>query len=238
MEQSDLKLIPLRCPECGGEINSKEEDRVYFCYVCGIGFEIVRNKFKKVNVIYAKPKSEFKSKIYYYLPFWQISTTISIKKQYSLNYEDIPEELLKVDNFSKLLTGLFKEKDARKKMMFFVPAFGITNRYQLMDEPGFQFTVDPPELEKGTPKDMVGAEYTIRDALDLAKVMFLSIQAHSRIEILGADIDFEFHKYRIAGIPFYEDGALLIGGIKGFRIFKDALKNWDEIKEQLNRRHN
>jgi len=238
LEQSDLKLIPLRCPECGGDINSKEEDRVYFCYVCGLGFEIVRNKFKKVNVIYAKPSHEFTGKTLYYLPFWQILATISIKKQYSLDYKDIPEELLKVDNFSRLLTGLFKEKNARKKVTFFVPAFGITNRYQLMDEPGFQFTVDPPKLEKGTTRDMVGAEYTISDALDLAKVMFLSIQAHSRIEVLDADIDFEFHKYRIAGIPFYEDDALLVDGIKGFRIFKDALKKWDEIKEQLNGRHN
>lgn len=238
MEQSDLKLIPLRCPECGNDINSKEEDRVYFCYVCGLGFEIFGNKFKKVNVIYAKPSHEFTSKILYYLPFWQILTTVSIKAQYSLSYEDIPEEILKVDNFSRLLMGLFKKKDAREKMVFFIPAFGITNRYQLMDEPGFQFTVDPPKLENGTPRDMVGAEYTIFDALELAKVMFLSIQAHSRIEIFDANIDFEFHQYKIAGIPFYEDGALLVDGIKGFRIFKDALKKWDAIKDQLNGRQN
>lgn len=28
-------------------------------------------------------------------------------------------------------------------------------------------------------------------------------------------------------------GGLLIYGVKGFRIFKDALKKWDEIKKQL-----
>jgi len=69
LEQSNLKLIPLRCPECGGEINSDEE-RVYFCSVCSLGFEIFGNKFKKVDVSYAKPMSELNNKIFYYLPFW------------------------------------------------------------------------------------------------------------------------------------------------------------------------
>ncbi len=233
MEQSDLKLIPLRCPECGGEINSGEEDRVYFCSVCSLGFEIFGNKFKKVDVIYAKPMSELNNKIFYYLPFWQILTTISIKEQYALKYDDIPEELLRSKHFSKFLTGLFKEKDAKKKMIFFVPAFSITNRYQLMDEPGFQFTVDPPKIQSVKPVDMVGAEYTLSDAKDLATVMFFSIQAHTKIDILNVDIDFEFHCYRITGIPFYEGGGLLVDGVKGFRIFKDAFKKWDEIKEQL-----
>lgn len=27
--------------------------------------------------------------------------------------------------------------------------------------------------------------------------------------------------------------GVLVDGVKGFRIFKDALKKWDEIKEQL-----
>jgi len=233
MEQSDIKLIPLRCPECGKEINSKEEDRIYFCHVCGLGFEIVGDDFRKVDVIYAQPEHEVDNKPVYYLPMWEILTTISIKEQYSLTYKDIPSELLKSEQFIKLITDLFREKDAKKKMIFFVPAFGITNRYQLMDEPGFQFTVDPPKLKRGKPRDMVGAEYTLSDAKELATVIFLSIQAHTKANIIDADIDFEFHKYRIAGIPFYEEEGLLVDGIKGFRIFKDALKSWNEIKNHL-----
>jgi len=235
MGQNDIKLIPFRCPECGEEIDSKEEDCVYFCSVCGLGFQLEVDRFKKVDVIYAKPLKEVGKRPLYYLPMWQIQTTISIKEQYSLNYQDIPEELLINRRFSKLLTGLFKDRNAEKKMIFFVPAFGITNRYQLMDEPGFQFTVDPPKLIGTTPKHMIGAEYTHKDAKELTRVMFLSIQAHTRVDILNADIDFVFRRYRIAGIPFYEEEGLLVDGIKGFRIFKDALKNWDEIKKHLKR---
>ncbi|MCK4422432.1 hypothetical protein KAW18_00885 [candidate division WOR-3 bacterium] len=233
MVLDDIRLMPLQCPGCGKEINSKEEDCVYFCSECGKGFQIIENKFKKVDVIYAKPEIEISDKQLYYLPMWQLMTTISIKDKYTLEHKDIPEEILKNRQFTSLLTSLFKEKDARKKMIFFVPAFGVTNRYQLMDHPGFQFTVDPPRLKGGAPVDMIGAEYSLDDAKEIAKVMFLSIQAHTRSVILDADIDFEFRRYRIAGIPFFEEEGLLVDGIKGFRIFKDALKSWDEIKEGI-----
>ncbi|MEA1913645.1 MAG: hypothetical protein U9N06_07485 [candidate division WOR-3 bacterium] len=233
MDLNDIKLIPLRCPECGGAIDSKEEDRIHFCSVCGSGFQVVGDKFKKVDVLYAKPQITLENKIFYYLPMWEILTTVSLKMKYSVNLEDLPEEIIRNRKFSELLTSLFNEKEAKKKMIFFVPAFGVTNRYHLMDQPGFQFTVNPPKLEKDSPKNMVGAEYSLEDAEEIAKVMFLSIRAHTRADILDANINFDFHRYRIVGIPFFEEKGMLVDGIKGYRIFKDALRDWDRLKKHV-----
>lgn len=230
MEIGEIKLIPLRCPECGSDIDSREDDRIFFCMNCGKGFQLEGDKFKEIGVLYAKPEIEVNSKQLYYLPMWQILTEVSLQKKYVIDPEELPEEILKKKKFTKMLTGLFNEERARKKMIFFVPAFGVTNRYHLMDHPGFQFTVDPPKLKKGRPRDMVGAEYSFEDAVEIARVMFLSIQSHTGRDILEAEVEYNFIRYRIAGIPFFEDEGMLVDGIKGFRIFKDALKDWDSLK--------
>lgn len=224
MEVDDIKLIPLKCPECGENIESKEEDRVFFCPSCGMGFQLTGDKLKKINVIFAEPQIDTNGKQLYYLPMWQILTLVYIDKKYSMNPRDLPREILEKEKFSRMLTELFNKEKAHEKIIFFVPAFGVTNRYQLMDAPGIQFTVDPPELKSGKPREMIGAEYSIEDAKEIARVMFLSIQSHAGSDILDAEIEFDFRRYRIAGIPFFEDKGMLVDAIKGYRIFKDALR--------------
>jgi len=236
MATTDIKLIPLRCPDCGKDIESGEDDLVHFCSNCGSGFEVVLDKFKKVNIIFVKPKEEFANKKLYYLPMWQILSKISINKKLNIDISQIPTEILANDRFTSFLAGLLKKEKPIDKMMFFVPAFGVTNRYQLMDQPGYLFTVKPPKLESDSPKDMVGAEYSLEDAIELAKVMFLSIQYHTDKGLMGlkgADITFDYEKARIAGIPFYEEKGMLVDGLKGYKIFKNALKDWDKIKAKL-----
>jgi len=233
MGMTDIKLIPLRCPDCGKDIQSGEDDLVHFCANCGSGFEVVLDKFKKVNVIFVKPQEEFENKKLYYLPMWQILSKISVDKKHSIDVTQLPPEILTNERFASLFVGLFNKDKAKDKMMFFVPAFGVTNRYQLMDQPGFQFTINPPELKSDSPKDMVGAEYSLDDATEIAKVMFLSIQFHTDTGLMGADITFDFEKARIAGIPFYEEEGMLVDAIKGYKIFKNALKDWEKIKAKL-----
>jgi hypothetical protein len=230
---SDIKLIPLRCPECGVDIESEEDDVVHFCSNCGSGFEVSLDNFKKVDVVFVKPETKVKTKTLYYLPLWQIPTDIYIEKKYNIDVTQLPPEILIDERFSRFFVDLFNKEKAKERMTFFVPAFGVTNRYQLMDEPGFKFTIEPPELESDSPKDMVGAQYSLEDAKELAKTMFLSIQSNTSASIMDADIVFDFGKARITGIPFYEEEAMLVDAIKGYRIFKDALSGWEKIKSKL-----
>jgi len=236
MGMTDIKLIPLRCPDCGNDIESGEDDLVHFCSNCGSGYEIILDKLKKVNVIFAKPQEGIENKKLYYLPMWQILSKISIDKKPKIDISQIPPEIMSNDRFASFLVGLLKKEKPIDKMMFFVPAFGVTNRYQLMDQPGYLFTVKTPKFEKDSPKDMVGAEYSLEDAVELAKVMFLSIQYHTDKGLMGlkgADITFNYEKARIAGIPFYEEEGMLVDGIRGYKIFKNALKDWEKIKAKL-----
>jgi predicted RNA-binding Zn-ribbon protein involved in translation (DUF1610 family) len=236
MGMTDIKLIPLRCPDCGKDIQSGEDDLVHFCSNCGSAYEVVLDKFKKVNVIFVKPEKKFENKKLYYLPMWQILSKITVKKKQNIDVSQLPPEILSNERFTNFFVGLLNKENPIDKMMFFVPAFGVTNRYQLMDQPGFLFTVNPPKFESDSPKDMVGAEYSLEDAIELAKVMFLSIQYSTDKGLMGlrgADIEFDYQKARIAGIPFYEEEAMLVDGLRGYKIFKNALKEWEKIKAKL-----
>jgi hypothetical protein len=236
MAKTDIKLIPLRCPDCGKDIQSGEDDLVHFCSNCGSAYEISLDKFKKVPVIFVKPKEEIENKKLYYLPMWQILSKITVKKKQNINLSQIPPEILSNELFTNFFVGLLKKEKPIDKMMFFVPAFGVTNRYQLMDQTGYLFTANPPKFKSDSPKDMVGAEYSLKDAIELAKVMFLSIQYHTDNGLMGlegADIEFNYEKARIAGIPFYEEEGMLVDGLRGYKIFKNALKEWEKIKAKL-----
>lgn len=236
MEMIDIKLIPLRCPDCGNDIQSGEDDIVHFCSNCGSGYEVILDKLKKVKVVFAKPQEEIENKKMYYLPMWQILSKISIDKKPKIDISQIPTEIMSNDLFASFLAELINKEKPIDKMMFFVPAFGVTNRYQLMDQPGYLFTVKTPKFKKDSPKDMVGAEYSLEDAVELAKVMFLSIQYHTDKGLMGlkgADITFDYEKARIVGIPFYEKEGMLVDGLRGYKIFKNALKDWEKIKSKL-----
>lgn len=238
MGTTDIKLIPLRCPDCGKDIRSGEDDLVHFCSSCGSGFEVDLDKFKKVHVLFVKPQKEIENKKFYYLPMWQILSKVSIDKKPGIDVSQIPKEVLSDERFTSFLVGLIKKEEPIDKMMFFVPAFGVTNRYQLMDQPGYLFTVTPPTFESDSPKDMVGAEYSLEDAVELAKVMLLSIQYHTDKGLMGlrgADITFNYEKARIVGIPFYEEEGMLVDALRGYRIFKNALKDWENIRSKLER---
>jgi predicted RNA-binding Zn-ribbon protein involved in translation (DUF1610 family) len=236
MAMTDIKLISLRCPDCGQGIESGDDDVVHFCANCGKAFEVIQDKFKKVGVIFAKPKEEYAEVKLYYLPMWQILSRISIKKKHSIDVSQLPREILANRRFASVYAELLNKEKPIEKMIFFVPAFGVTNRYQLMDQPGLKFTVNPPELKSDSVKNMVGAEYSLLDAIELAKDMFLSIQYKTDTGLTGlrdSDIKFDYKKARIAGIPFYEEKGMLIDALQGHRIFKNGLKAWDRIKEKL-----
>lgn len=230
---TDIKLIPLRCPDCGANIESGEDDLVHFCTNCGSGFEVTLDKYKKVKVIFVKPKEEFSNRKLYYLPMWQILSRISVKKKHNIDISQLPKEVLANERFTDLYAELINKEKPIEKMVFFVPAFGVNNRYQLMDQPGLKFTINPPKLKSDSPKNMIGAEYSLEDAIELAKDMFLSIQYQTDQGTTGlkdADMKFEYKKSRIAGIPFYEEKGMLIDALKGYQIFKNALKDWKRIK--------
>lgn len=236
MEMTDIKLIPLRCPSCGQDIESGDGDLVHFCSNCGDGFEALRDRLKKINVIFAKPEEEFAGVRLYYLPMWQILSRVSVKKKHSIDVSQLPKEILENERFASVYAELLNEEKPIEKMIFFVPAFGVTNRYQLMDQPGLRFTVNPPKLESDSPKTMIGAEYSLQDAIELAKDMFLSIQFQTDSGITGledADIKFDCKKARIAGVPFYEEKGMLVDALEGYKIFKNALKAWERIKAKL-----
>ncbi|MCD6385765.1 hypothetical protein J7M23_08310 [Candidatus Sumerlaeota bacterium] len=70
-EATQIKVIPLICRNCGSALSGAEEDILFFCPRCRVGWEISGSSFKERKVFYAKPrKKDQRFEKLIYLPFW------------------------------------------------------------------------------------------------------------------------------------------------------------------------
>ena len=101
-----------------------------------------------------------------------------------------------------------------------------------MDDPGFFYTISPPEIEKDEPKEMVGGKYTLEDVVHLAESILFEVEKKSST-LMGYDFKIDVKSYRILGIPFFEEAPFLVDGLKGKKIFSDAVTEISQIKKLL-----
>lgn len=68
---TEIKVIPLICRNCAATLSGAEDDILFFCPRCRIGWELSGNSFKERKVFYAKPqKIDYQIEKLIYLPFW------------------------------------------------------------------------------------------------------------------------------------------------------------------------
>lgn len=225
----EIKLLPLICPECGRDIIACERDNLYFCSGCGRGFEVRGGDWKSIETKYAKPLIEFSTSPIY-LPFWHLKTEVKFEQSVSMKDISIVEAVLKFPEFTDKMTKLLEPKNSEVSMDFFVPAFGTTNRWLLMDDIGLFYTISSPEIVQNTPKEMVGGKYSADDALKLCNSILFSIESKTS-KLIGYDFEISLKSYKIIGVPFFENNVFLIDGLMGKKIFADGIENFEEIKE-------
>jgi len=224
----EIKLLPLICPECGRDIIACEQDNLYFCSGCGKGFEITGGEWKEVETIYARPVIQSSSSSIY-LPFWFLKTKVKLEQSVSIKDIEVVEAVSRIPEFNTKLTELLEPKNSEILMDFFVPAFGTTNRWLLMDDIGFAYTVSPPEIHEDASKEMVGGKYSPEDALKLCNSILFSIEGKTS-RLLGCDFKIELITHKIIGVPFFTEGTFLVDGLTGNKTFIDAVENFEEIK--------
>jgi len=227
----EIKLLPLECPNCGEGISSCDRDNLFFCINCGKGYEVEKGGWKEIKVYYARPV--LRGKPSYYLPFWVIRTRVSLEKVIRIDSSQLTKEVLTNPDFVSTLRMLFEKRNSTVTMDFFLPSFGTTNRYLLMDNLGMIFTASPPKITPTSPQPMFGGKYRFVDAAKLIESVLFSIEKGNIL------FDYEFKieplKKMIIGIPFMKKESFLIDALKGRKIFYDAVEGIEEI-EQLKRR--
>ena len=230
----EIELLPLVCPDCGSPIKSTKNDNVHFCSGCGKAYVVKKGEWKPIKTIYAKPILPSPDNNYIYLPFWGIRTILSFEEKPK------PEAVIvetEVDNpfsafLQKKISVILKEPDAKTTMDFFIPGFGTTNRYLLMDNIGLEYTREPPDIHITGPKEMCGGKYSLEDIIVIAKALLLTMQEDSRFFI-----KYRFNltpvKFFVIGVPFYKENEFFIDALKGKRMFYDAVENIDEIMKKI-----
>ena len=65
-----LKLAPLICPECSGELDQDPEAHLRFCHACARGWEARRGELKERECLWAGDAGSLKDPSNLFLPFW------------------------------------------------------------------------------------------------------------------------------------------------------------------------
>lgn len=66
-----LKLVPLICPECAGDLDDEQYAVVRFCRGCGRGWETAGNRLKERECLWTGEPESKNEKDILYLPFWR-----------------------------------------------------------------------------------------------------------------------------------------------------------------------
>ena len=228
----EIELLPLICPECGSKIISTKNDNIHFCSGCGRAFTIKKGEWRPIKTIYARPSLPSPDGKYIYLPFWAIRTRLSFKEKPKIDAIILNEDTPLNPFLEGKISVILNKPDAKVNIDFFIPAFGTTNRYLLMDNIGLEYTKDPPEIHIDKPKEMLGGKYNIEDALVIAKSLLLTMQEDSRI-LIKYKFDLTPLKYFVIGIPFYTEESFFVDALKGKRMFTDGVENIEEILKKI-----
>jgi len=203
----EIRLVPLRCPECYEKIPAGERENVYFCPSCGKGFEVEKGEWREMEVVYASSRE----KPFVYLPFWWI--------EYSIKAKEKREE---VEAFFKETAPFLFNALKEKKVKVWIPAFGTTNRYLLLDDIGLHFTLSPPEIKPGNFHPMKYGKYPLKEAVEIGKLILAGICGD--FMVFERRLDVEFLNGKIVGIPFAREKGILRELLTGKRMFADAVE--------------
>jgi hypothetical protein len=66
-----LKLAPLICPECAGDLDSEPMAQIRFCRQCGRGWETFGGRLRERECLWAGSKPQARDASMIFLPFWR-----------------------------------------------------------------------------------------------------------------------------------------------------------------------
>jgi len=210
-----IEIISLKCPKCSSPLSGFENDWIFFCPVCSLGWDFSGSKPESIPVSYARAKIQLeKSPRIFYLPFYLFQVSIQITD-------------------AKYLQKVKKWVDSLKRI--YLAGFRLI-RESYFGDLGFIYTESMVELEPDAnvpekQRAKIGAVVRTPKELEKYLILYPSLILDKRADITGIKIQVDSHLERIWAVPFFDLGEKVQEGILGKTFPSFALEEIEEFRK-------
>ncbi len=211
-----LKIYPLKCLTCSSPLAGFENDIIFFCPVCELGWDFSYEPPKAIKVSYAQTKQapkKYKQK--FFLPFYlyKVSFEFSGKEKFSDRIKQILDKINKI----------------------YIPAFRLI-RENYFGDFGLFYTESEIELEEQNElseeeKSRIGL--AMRSIKDVEKYLTLYplLIIDKRVDITGLNLHTNAELEKIWAVPFFDLEKTIQDSVlqKSFPSF--ALEGIDQLRK-------
>jgi len=205
------KIIPHRCPNCGGDLPVTPFHLIFPCDNCSRIWEISANGYLPVKGEIAKvknPELTKPSKSVCYYPFWVFAARSAKEKDFTIQklVELIPSEI-----------GWFKVKDKSKPFLFYVPAFEIGNLSKI-PALSLVLTRTQPDLETESwdKNKLTGGVMSAEDAQKIAEILWIHLISE-KVNLSSDEWkELVLEKGKLVWYPYYEECNFLEDLVTGY----------------------
>lgn len=182
-----MKLILLRCPNCGEGLKPEQDDIVFACDNCHTPVTISQNGTSKTKVQFAVPRKDQIDHQTKWLPFWIFKGRVEIIKRVTQDGRSRNQEA------EELWRGLDR---------FYVPAWDM--QPHIAQDVGTELIHKPPDVElisRPPEAHMVAANVSSDDARKLLEFIVLAIEARRKDWLKDLDFRLDIAEVELWALP-------------------------------------
>ena len=202
-----LKVVPCICPNCNGELDGLNNDKIFICSQCCQGIDLYQSPPEIFSVFFARPAYEFEAPVIY-LPFWEMTFAATF------NSKDVGK--------AEKASGLVPSKGliAGFKTHGFA-TYGNLSQIFTRQSTVFQ--------EASNTAPMAGCCQDRSLAEKLLEIVVLGIIDRGE-DVTDLEMKLEILQTRIIGFPFYDLGSKLKDSILGEEILMIAIDDLPSLR--------
>ncbi len=190
MKKQNICIIPLKCSQCGIELQAMEGEQVYYCNNCNTALYLKDGELEVLPVEFALPSIEREKEEYVFFPFWSFLVDIEFfagLKQERFSQFSLAQNKQGVWQYH--VTGLWGTDDfgyinrTSNLFMRFCPQYKLSSNFYPMK------------------KCFLSRE----EAEDLVELIFLSLENETIVSLSKINYKIKILSSKMVGIPFYLD---------------------------------
>jgi len=214
---SELRVIPLVCPDCGRQLMGLRYDKIFMCMACRQGLSPEKaGDWVRHPLSFAKPDSAPNASLIY-LPFWQIkiethAMPVNRQQEAAIRRLDTLKSVW-VQAFTLIRPSYFGD---------------IGMFYTERDEQPEQMTVFPSGFY------VAGCTRTLEDAIKYTK-LFVTLILDKKADVTGMDIEVWTRDAILWAIPFADYGDKIMDLVTRTELPAFAVDDLEDIR-RINRK--
>lgn len=199
-------LVPLRCRNCGNDLDGLSTDVIFHCGSCGRCW-VFHGGFEEVGISFLRPGGPGTV----FLPFWKVDGTVSIYQRVSRK-ESSASIIEGFREFTGRERGLSENQPETRRDRFIFPAFStslVLSTGVRMHQENFL----PEKMEHGMPAEVKGGSIGPDDARAIARGVAVGVEVNRKDFLACVDLDVEVSDmsiYAVGCTP--EENVIRING--------------------------